>query len=55
MKLPGSALPQAHLKPGELFVTQEPQWISTVLGSCVAVTMFHMVCSATAYSQAVNK
>jgi len=22
---------------------------------CVAVTMFHMVCSATAYSQAVNK
>jgi chemotaxis protein CheD len=40
MKLPGPKLPQVHLRPGELLVTQEPQWIVTVLGSCVAVTMF---------------
>ena len=40
MKLPGPKLPQVHLRPGELVVTREPQWIVTVLGSCVAVTMF---------------
>jgi chemotaxis protein CheD len=40
MTLPGSHLPQATLRPGELMVTREPQWIITLLGSCVAVTMF---------------
>ena len=40
MKLPGPPIPQSHLQPGELFVTQEPQWVITLLGSCVAVTMF---------------
>lgn len=39
MKTP--ALLQLHLKPGELIVCQEPRLIVTVLGSCVAVTMFH--------------
>ncbi|MBU0987036.1 MAG: chemotaxis protein CheD [Proteobacteria bacterium] len=30
-----------YLKAAELFVGQEPAVVSTVLGSCVAVTMFH--------------
>lgn len=33
-------LPQIHLSPGELLVTRKPQVVVTVLGSCVAVTMF---------------
>lgn len=41
MKLPGPSIPQVHLQPGELLVTQEPRWIVTLLGSCVSVTMFH--------------
>jgi chemotaxis protein CheD len=41
MKLPGRKLPRCNLQPGELLVTQEPQWVITLLGSCVAVTMFH--------------
>jgi chemotaxis protein CheD len=41
MNLPGPPLPQCHLRPGECLVTQEPQWVVTVLGSCVAVTMFN--------------
>jgi len=41
MKLPGPPMAQRHLQPGELLVTQEPQWVITLLGSCVAVTMFN--------------
>lgn len=41
MKLPGPSIPQVHLRPGEVLVTQEPQWVITLLGSCVAVTMFN--------------
>lgn len=41
MKLPGPSIPQVHLQPGEVLVTQEPQWVITLLGSCVAVTMFN--------------
>lgn len=33
-------LPQVHLSPGELLFTREPRIVVTVLGSCVAVTMF---------------
>lgn len=33
-------LPQVHLSPGQLIVTREPKIVMTVLGSCVAVTMF---------------
>lgn len=33
-------LPHHYLKPGELLVTQEPMVISTLLGSCLSVTMF---------------
>lgn len=29
-----------YLKPGELLVTHDPTQVTTVLGSCVAVTMF---------------
>jgi len=41
MKLPGPPIPQVHLQPGEVLVTQEPLWVITLLGSCVAVTMFN--------------
>lgn len=41
MKLLAPPLPQFNLKTGGLLVTQEPQWVVTVLGSCVAVTMFN--------------
>ena len=34
------SLPHVHLSPGQLLVTREPQIVVTVLGSCVAVTMF---------------
>lgn len=34
------ALPQVHLSPGQLIVTREAKVVVTVLGSCVAVTMF---------------
>lgn len=33
-------LPQVHLSPGKLIVTRESKIVVTVLGSCVAVTMF---------------
>jgi len=34
-------LHQVYLRPGELLVLRQPCQITTVLGSCVAVTMFH--------------
>jgi chemotaxis protein CheD len=34
-------LPVIFLKPGEVVVTNEPRVISTILGSCVSVTMLH--------------
>lgn len=33
-------MPEVHLRTGGLIVTAEPQWIITVLGSCISVTMF---------------
>lgn len=30
-----------YLKPAQLFVTQKPAIVTTVLGSCVSVTLFH--------------
>jgi chemotaxis protein CheD len=41
MRLPGPKLPRCNLQPGALLVTQEPLWVVTLLGSCVAVTMFN--------------
>jgi chemotaxis protein CheD len=29
------------LKPGELHITEKPTVVSTILGSCVSLTMFH--------------
>lgn len=37
---PHTNLPRVHLSPGHWIVTREPQIVVTVLGSCVAVTMF---------------
>jgi chemotaxis protein CheD len=36
-----SLLEKIYLKPGELVITEEPVVVTTILGSCVAVTMFH--------------
>lgn len=35
-----TGLPMKNLRPGELITSTEPIIISTILGSCVAVTMF---------------
>jgi chemotaxis protein CheD len=37
----GVHLPKRHLQPGQLLITRKPQWVLTLLGSCVAVTMFN--------------
>ncbi len=34
-------LPVIYLKPGELHISSEPSLVTTVLGSCVSVTMFN--------------
>jgi len=34
-------LPLIHLNPGELLVSEKPAIVRTVLGSCIAVTMFN--------------
>ena len=34
-------LPVVHLKPGELYISDKPTAVSTILGSCVSITMFH--------------
>ncbi len=41
MNREGSLLEKIYLKPGELIVSEEPVMITTVLGSCISVTMFH--------------
>lgn len=38
---PGSILEKMYLKPGELVLTEEAIMVTTVLGSCISVTMFH--------------
>ncbi|MBI5846607.1 MAG: chemotaxis protein CheD [Nitrospirae bacterium] len=40
MKAPVTDLPAVYLKPGELYITDSPTVVTTVLGSCVSVTMF---------------
>lgn len=32
---------KSFLKPGEIFVSREPVIVSTILGSCVAITVFN--------------
>ncbi|HMK42654.1 MAG TPA: chemotaxis protein CheD [Dissulfurispiraceae bacterium] len=34
-------LPSIYLKPGEMVFCKEPSVVSTILGSCVSVTLFH--------------
>lgn len=34
-------LPQVWLKPGELFVAKKPSLVTTILGSCITVCLFH--------------
>ena len=41
MKEDRGELPMVYLKPAELHMTDRPVVVSTVLGSCVSVTMFH--------------
>ncbi|SHO43445.1 chemotaxis protein CheD [Desulfopila aestuarii] len=41
MNMNHSPLEKIYLKPGELVITQEPVMVTTVLGSCVSVTMYH--------------
>jgi chemotaxis protein CheD len=36
----GEQLPLLHLKPGEAMIAESPSLISTVLGSCVSVTLY---------------
>ena len=37
---PLDLLPKIYLKPGELTINEHPAEVSTVLGSCVAVTLY---------------
>lgn len=34
-------LPAVYLKPGEVYFSDKPTLVTTVLGSCIAVTMFY--------------
>jgi chemotaxis protein CheD len=36
-----TGLTQVFLKPGEIYLSNTPARISTVLGSCISVTMYH--------------
>jgi chemotaxis protein CheD len=42
-----------YLKPGEVVVAREPVLVSTVLGSCVAVTLFSPSCGVGAICHAM--
>ena len=46
-------LEKIYLKPGELMVAEEPVMVTTVLGSCVSVTMFHPETGAAAICHAM--
>lgn len=35
------AIPRIYLKPGELYFTVNPSIVSTVLGSCISITMYN--------------
>jgi len=43
MKPLDHTLLSVYLKPGEMHIAQKPTLVTTVLGSCVSVTMFHRV------------
>jgi chemotaxis protein CheD len=52
-KLIDSHTHNIYLKPGEVLVAREPVLVSTVLGSCVAVTMFSPACRVGAICHAM--
>lgn len=52
-KLIDSHTHNIYLKPGEIVVSHEPVLVSTVLGSCVAVTMFSAMCGVGAICHAM--
>ncbi len=41
---PNEELPKVFLKPGEMYFAEKPLLISTILGSCITVTMFCRRC-----------
>lgn len=41
MNTAGNGLMEAYLKPGEVYLSAVPARVSTVLGSCISVTLFH--------------
>jgi chemotaxis protein CheD len=41
MNLSEAKLPVVYLKPGELYIARRPTIVTTVLGSCISVTMFN--------------
>jgi chemotaxis protein CheD len=43
MSLYDRNLKAIYLKPGEFYIGEHPVVVSTILGSCVSVTMFHML------------
>ena len=40
MKKKDTTLPVRYLKPGEIFITEKPFLVKTVLGSCLTITIF---------------
>ncbi|MBF0624191.1 MAG: chemotaxis protein CheD [Magnetococcales bacterium] len=40
-KIPASGLPALDLQPGELHIATRPTVVTTILGSCVSLTLFH--------------
>ena len=53
MKPRHADLPSVYLKPGELHFATGPTVVTTVLGSCVSVTMFERASGAAAICHAV--
>lgn len=53
MNLFDPSLQKLFLKPGELVTTDEPSLVTTVLGSCISVTMFHRQTSTSAVCHAM--
>ena len=41
-----SALPRVHLYPGQQFLSSDGVLVSTILGSCVAVCLYDVTCTA---------
>jgi chemotaxis protein CheD len=52
-RLEHAHLPHVYLKPGELFLSRQPALVTTVLGSCVSVTIFSPTCRTGAICHAL--